>query len=124
MNRNIFLKSLAISLLGGGGVLYLTDKSAWITSWSLGTMLGIYPFFFFYITRNLFWSKSGRINGILIWLILIVKFIITGLIIWLLGNLSFIIYAPFIIGFIAVAPVVLTIILISNFKNKQVSYGK
>lgn len=124
MNRNILLLSLVISLLAGSSTLYIAGKSGWILSWSLGTLLGIYPFFFFYITRNIYYNKSGKINGILLWAILIIKFIATALVILLLGNLRFIVYAPFIIGFIVMAPIILAIILVNTFKNKQVSYGK
>ena len=113
-----------ISLLAGGSTLYIAGKPGWIASWSFGTLLGIYPFFFFYITRNIYYGKSGKINGILLWAILIIKFIATALVILLLGNLRFIVYAPFIIGFVAMAPIVLIIVLINTLKNKQVSYGK
>lgn len=124
MNRNIFLLSLVISLLGGGSTLYLSGKPGWILSWSLGTLLGIYPFFFFHITRNLYYGKSGAINSVLLWSILIMKFIVTALVIWILGNLRFIVYAPFIISFVVMAPIILTIVIVNTLKNKQVSYGK
>ncbi|MBI5777870.1 MAG: hypothetical protein HZA49_00240 [Planctomycetes bacterium] len=124
MNRNILLLSLVISLLAGGSALYIAGKPGWVASWSLGTLLGIYPFFFFYITRNLYYGKSGKINGILLWAILIMKFIATALVILLLGNLRFIVSAPFIIGFLIMAPIILTIVLINNLTNKQASYGK
>ena len=126
MNRNLFLISLIIAVIGGGSILYAIGEAGWLLSWTLGGLLGIYPFFFFYITRNLFYSKSGKVNSPLLWVILIVKLVITVSIILFIGTLGFIIHLPFIIGFLVMAPIVIAIILINTVrhKNNLISYGK
>lgn len=124
MNRNIILISLAISLIGGCATLCLLEKSGWIVSWGIGSLLGISPFAFFQITRPLYYGKSGAINSVLLWAILIVKFIVTTLVILFLSNLEFIVYTPFIISFIVMAPIIIAIVLVNHITNKQVSYGK
>ena len=118
--------SLIIAVIGGGSILYAIGEAGWLLSWTLGTLLGIYPFFFFYITRNLFYSKSGKVNSPLLWVILIVKLVITVSIILFIGTLGFIIHLPFIIGFLIMAPIVITIILIDTIrhKNNLIPYGK
>lgn len=137
MNRNIFLLSLIIAIIGGGSILYAIGESGWLLSWTLGVFLGIYPFFFFYITRNLFYSKSdgvatesrlfrGKVNTPLLWTILIMKLVLTVSIILFIGTLGFVVHLPFIIGFMIMAPIVITIILVDTVrhKNNLIPYGK
>jgi hypothetical protein len=126
MNRNIFLLPLIIAIIGGGSILYAIGQSGWLLSWTLGALLGIYPFFFFYITRNLYYSKSGKVNSPLLWAIFIIKLVLTVSIILFIGTLGFIIYLPFIIGFLIMAPIVITIILIDTLRDKKnlIPYGK
>jgi hypothetical protein len=124
MNRNLLLLSLIIAIIGGCGILYVIGESECLVSWTLGSLLGIYPFLFFHITRNLFYSKSGKINSYLLWSILAVKFIITLSVIIFIGTLGFILQTPFTIGFLVMAPTVLTILLIDNLRNKLTVYGK
>ena len=126
MNRIVFLLSLLITIIGGISLLFIIKQSGWLLSWILGVCLGFYPFLFFRIAGNLFYRKTGKLNSYLIWVILIVKLIITMLVILLIGSSGFIVHFPFMVGFIIVAPVVITIILIDSVRNKKslMPYGK
>lgn len=147
MSKKIFIFSLLIGLIGGGVFLFIIEKPQWLLSWICGIVMGIYPFVFWQITQSILYklTKSSKNDKIeenqpkqlsfryyLLLIILAFKFIILGILIILISNLKFIIGTPFLIGFIIMIPIIITMLLLyqreqnSQEKNKSILmfYGK
>jgi len=127
MSKKIFLLSLLIGLMGGGLLLFAIGKSYWLLSWTIGVLLGIYPFIFWQITQTILNKlpkyspktqdeQPGRLpfKYYLLIVILAFKFIILSVIIICISNLNFIISTPFLIGFIIMAPIIVIMILMGQ----------
>ena len=143
MSKKIFLLSLLIGLMGGGLLLFAIGKSYWLLSWTIGVLLGIYPFIFWQITQTILNKVSkysqktqddpsrrrGEVRGspvrdeqprrlpfryYLLIVILAFKFIILSVIIICISNFNFIISTSFLIGFIIMAPIIVIMILMEQ----------
>ncbi|MFH0889312.1 MAG: hypothetical protein V1871_08915 [Planctomycetota bacterium] len=147
MSKKIFILSLLIGLIGGGVFLFIIEKPQWLLSWVCGIFMGIFPFVFWQITRNVLYkstkcSKDDKIEEnqtnrlsfryYLLLAILVFKFIMLGILIILIGNLKFIIGTPFLIGFIIMVPIIITLLIVyqreqnsrENNKSILMFYGK
>lgn len=147
MSKKIFISSLLIGLIGGGVFLFIIEKPQWLLSWICGIVMGIFPFVFWQITRNVLYkltkcSKDDKIEEnqpkllsfryYLLFVIVVFKFIILGILIILISNLKFIIGTPFLIGLIIMVPIIITLLIVyqreqnSLEKNKSILmfYGK
>ncbi|MFH1231205.1 MAG: hypothetical protein V1709_06875 [Planctomycetota bacterium] len=129
MSKRILVFSLLIGLIGGGVFLFIIEKPQWFLSWTCGTIFGIYPFVFWWITQNILYKLTRYSNNnktedkqpkrllfryYLFIIILAFKFIILSVIVILISKLEFIISTPFLIGFIIMAPIILTMILMGQ----------
>jgi len=133
MNKRILALSLVISLLIGLLALSLIpDHSYWFANWTIGVLLGIYPFVFWQIAQTILNNISryyqqkassqepGAKKKFLYYFLLILaiaKFVVIGVVVYNLNSWLPIRQIPLLAGFLTVCPTVLIVFFISYFRN-------
>jgi len=119
MNKNIVLLSFIIILLIGGSIMLIAGKSQWLLSWTLGVVLGTYPFLFWGITRSFVLNNGKSSKRILLSGVLLIKFVILGAGLFLLSKIQFIIPTPFLVGLVITTPAILLPLIVDIIKNTR-----
>ena len=119
MNRNVFLLSLLIAIIGGIIILLGVGKSEWLLSWMLGVSLGIYPFLFWGVIRSFVFNKGKSSKRILLPALLLVKFAILGFGLFLLSKTRLVAPMPFLAGFVITTPSILTAVIVNIVKHSE-----